>query len=482
MAQPLNLPPFAHENPKDFLYQRKGPWPQPSPGHPMGVAPAVLHLPEAETEDWNAHIGSRYLWTLLTYWPQAAAYALTHPGVSPVDDAAFTHLLCDGVLSRFLDPHLDSADEATFAAQRTAAGPGATLYKCDFTCMGYVTPYPGMYCTPTVALLQKSDDGTFKTLAIAVNNLAVTPSDTHAWQLAKPFVLQGAAHRLILSIHPILHFPMDAVNAITKTSLPMNHVLFKLLIPHLRWTLVLDNMALEGAFSIVNNYQWQVYGCFVGAGDAMRDLAVAGYHGIAGNSSYPAYTWARQRHTIHSNYGVFLDRYWEVIHTFVAGVVAQIPAAEHDHIRRWADYVCKHVTGFPDGSGIMNGSTLSETVATIIWDLSAAHAEDHWDFTRTPINQVPMRMRVPPPAAVTAPQSNPRTWNTFTDVLKYKMAQKMFFAPSNLALLQDTRYGFGNPALDALNNQFLQDLRNLDANPPTRRYIPLHQIACSIQY
>lgn len=38
-------------NPKDFLYGRKGPWPQPCPDHPYDESPAVIHLPLIEWID-----------------------------------------------------------------------------------------------------------------------------------------------------------------------------------------------------------------------------------------------------------------------------------------------------------------------------------------------------------------------------------------------------------------------------------------------
>ena len=36
---------FEDLPPEDFLYDRRGPWPQPSPNHPFGEAPGVLHIP-----------------------------------------------------------------------------------------------------------------------------------------------------------------------------------------------------------------------------------------------------------------------------------------------------------------------------------------------------------------------------------------------------------------------------------------------------
>jgi len=50
--------------PSDFLYGRKGPWPQPSPDHPFGESPAVLKVPLREVLDWWLFVGLRYIFTL----------------------------------------------------------------------------------------------------------------------------------------------------------------------------------------------------------------------------------------------------------------------------------------------------------------------------------------------------------------------------------------------------------------------------------
>jgi hypothetical protein len=94
-------PPYTQD---DFMFGRKGPWPQPSPSHPLGQAPAVVHLPFADQVDWQLHIGLRYLATLLLYWPIAAAKTAEHPGLADVDDPTFDRLLTTGIYSKSLTP------------------------------------------------------------------------------------------------------------------------------------------------------------------------------------------------------------------------------------------------------------------------------------------------------------------------------------------------------------------------------------------
>ena len=44
-------------SPDQFLYGRKGPWPQPSPSHPLVEACEVLTIPPNEMLLWNSTIG-----------------------------------------------------------------------------------------------------------------------------------------------------------------------------------------------------------------------------------------------------------------------------------------------------------------------------------------------------------------------------------------------------------------------------------------
>ena len=74
------------ELPDQFLYSREGPWPQPSPSHPLICADEVLNIPPIETLLFNETIGARYLQSQLAYPPLAAQYAADvrdWKGVSP---------------------------------------------------------------------------------------------------------------------------------------------------------------------------------------------------------------------------------------------------------------------------------------------------------------------------------------------------------------------------------------------------------------
>lgn len=61
----------------------------------------------------------------------------------------------------------------------------------------------------------------------------------------------------------------------------------------------------------------------------------------------------------------------------------------------------------------------------------------------------------------------------------------MFFVARNVSLLKDVRYDFNKPGeekLRGLNERFLKELHETERNLKVYNYIPLDQIARSIQY
>ena len=96
---------------KDFLYQRKGPWPQPAPVHPLGEAPAVLHLPFKEQVEFGLFIGSRYVADIAFYWPIALKFALEHRGLQTVTNEEVGNIVEKSLFSKFLNPNLDPVDQ-----------------------------------------------------------------------------------------------------------------------------------------------------------------------------------------------------------------------------------------------------------------------------------------------------------------------------------------------------------------------------------
>ncbi|WP_394202987.1 hypothetical protein [Shewanella waksmanii] len=463
----------------DFLYSRKGPWPQPSPVHPWGESPAVIHVPLRERLDWWFWIGSRYLiYLLLT--PYYAVKALMLRGLKPVSDSEFEQFFNQSMLVKFITSQLDDVDRDVFNG--ILQQEQQNWHIVDFQAVESVKPFKGIHVSATKTLLYQQGDR-FKVRAIYIDATAsvISPDDS-GWALAKYFVLQGGALCSTLVTHPLQHFPFDSINAITKTALPKTHVLHQLLTPHMRFTLPLENAVLNYKSSLLQSKWYMVYAPYPGGPSGLRDLLVDGYKGIKGNLSYPPFSYQMDAPNVEGPYGIYLTRYYEVIFAFVKRVLHHVEPDDF-WVAKWADYCHQHVKAFPASDKIFEGDTLARAVATYIFTVSVSHSVDHYSYGKFNKRQIPLRIRQSPPTASTSmkPRSQLVTWY---DMMKYFMADRLFFSPTTITTLAESQYAF----MDSEQQQAVEEFKTallIAENELIERgvnYMPLDEIAASIQF
>ncbi|EQC49229.1 lipoxygenase domain protein [Bacteriovorax sp. BSW11_IV] len=478
-------PLFRNEElgPDDYLYGRKGPWPQPSPDHPHGEAYAVIHLPFVEQLDWWFHVGLRYVVSLgLTPWMFLKAFFMG--GLKPVSDQKFHEILTNTMMSKFITPKLDEEDYENF---KELMKQGESYVITDLQAVRTVKAYKGLYVCPTKTLMREVGHEEYEVVGIYVfkTKALLTPEDGQAWELAKYFVLQGGAICATLVVHPNLHFPLDSINAITKTALPKKHILFKLLKPHLRFTLMLENAVLTFKTSVIRNKKWMSYAPYPGAYEGLRDLLVEGFRGIPGNESYPPYHFPLTPPKVYGKYGDFQNAYYEVIYSFVKSVLKNVKS-DDVHVLNWADYIAHHVPGFPKGKDIFKGDTFYQCITSYIWSVTIGHSIDHYNYAQQSVQEIPVRLRQSPPKKGDAMISRKNLVTTI-DQMKYLMCMKMFFGPTNVTRLIDCDYDFTgdhNKEYKKIVTEFKSQLLELEKKLDSKglKYIPLNEIAASIQY
>ncbi len=495
----------------DYLYERRGPWPQPLPSHPFGLSPAVVHVPRNEVWRWQWRIGLRYFITLITFWFWAAIYAFRNRSLKPVSDSEFEDLLTHSSLSKFLSNELNEREKypknekLDIFKEFLDAHPQEKFYVVDFSLLTKLKPYPGIYAVPTMSLFKgELVNGTRKVVAVYLYDTKkmFTPADGNAWELAKYFALQSGAVRIASSAHANLHFPYDSINAISKSSLPKDSVILRLLLPHLDLTLELNYAVLNSGTSPMLNKQYLPYSAFPADAAGLGGMFIDGYNGMEGNPSYEPYEFHAIPKDIYTDYGTFLFAYYDTILDFVNKVVAEIPKDEYVDLQVWVDYIRTWVNDFPHKDKFFDAAgnfivkevdtptnksvfVIAEVIANIVWDLSVGHAADHYDYSNININQAPLRMRVPPPDSKDIPPLDRKKLINWIDIFKHHYERKMFFAPRNVTFLKDVRYDFHKPheeKLRKLNDEFLKNLKKTEANLTVYNYIPLDQITPSIQY
>jgi hypothetical protein len=466
-------------SPKDFYKNRKGPWPQPSPVHPWGESPAVLKLPLSETIDWWTFIGSRYVATLgLT--PYYFLKGLLNPGLKEVNDDKFEWFFNETMLCKFLTPNLDKVDKDIF---KDVLNQDKEWFIADLEAVRVVKPFKGIHCSASKTLLYK-ENGCFKIECIYIDKSEEIfwPNDGDAWELAKYFVLQGGALCSTLVTHPNQHFPVDSINAIVKTSLPKKHPLYRLLRPHLRFTLALENAVLNYKSSLLKEKKWMVYAPYPGGSDGLRDLLVEGYKGIKGNASYPPFSFPMKEPNLETKYGVYLRTYYRVISDFVKEIVKTVPQDDIWTIR-WADYVNKHVPDFPSGDIIFKNDNLHKAVTSYLFIVTVGHSVDHYNYGSLDKREIPLRIRQKPPVKGIKMKKRSKLCSA-TDLMKYYMADVLFFSPTTVTSLIKTEYNFDEKSQKDAVKKFKKDLVKAEKELIKNNiyYMPLKKIAASIQF
>jgi hypothetical protein len=466
--------------PVAFLYNRMGPWPQPSSSHPLLEAPEVLNIPPVEEMQWNATIGLRYAETLAGWPPAAAEYAIENSSYTAPNDERFNTILFETVYTRFLLPPDD--DEVSLFISLFKGQPWFSeklkWWKYDFRAMELVEPIPGCYCAPTVLVIAEEPSGSRTCRAIQINQLTILPHHP-AWTAAKIFALQGAAYHILFVVHPALHFPMDSVNAITKTAVPMTHPLFQAIYPHTTYTLPLDNAVLESPISVVNNNAATWFDPLTADAYNLKLLFGAGYAGLPKYpKSYPKYDYMKPQYGFDSDYGRWLKAYFDVFESFALEIAKRIFALKptDSYVERWVNYLHTYIYGFPSAQEVMgNAEVLARILAIYMWDVSVAHGADHWSFgTQVEVREKFLRIRIKPPTSIDEPPPQPGSVATIEDLYRASITQQMFFLPFAITPnLYEVRYAFLDPALYKSQFAFKNNLVAVSTQSGLKQYQPL---------
>jgi hypothetical protein len=460
---------------------------EPSPRYPGKDASTVLKYPKEERVDFAIHVLSRVAWQICTGWVQSVYEALAGEGLDEVSDAELTRILTDTVFSRCLSADLNASDREVFGSLLAQMGPDRIALKIDLGALRCLEPLEGRYVAPSVTLLSRSsasasggpDD--FRVEAIWINGLLMTRELGGAWELSKYFVLQGVASTMVLHKHPRTHFPMDAINAISKSELPAGHPLLELILPHTWLTLPLNWRVQWSPHSVLSNQQELIYSPFATTGESNFRFKALGITGIEGDESCRKYRYPLRPETdVATPLSGFYDTYFEAILRLSTEVCERI-GADDPWVKRWAAAISRHVEGFPGEDEIFSGDTLARAVAFFIFDVSVMHATEHYSYSRLGVRQVPFCLRVPPPVSRHMPPVDRSKLVKPIDIFRHSMAKKMFFTPSNVSRLGEVHYEFADPGLKRAALRFRHELEQLDGATP-RRYIPLAMISASIQY
>jgi len=458
----------------------QGPWPQ-APWLTTELYPPVLHLP---TEDRREHFrlnAARYLGQIVRLTPGAALRARRGGRLEAIDDRRFIELMTRTSLGQFVTPGLQEHDVRAFCE---VLGSSATqgLARIDLSVAPSEHALPGIFVAPIVVLLRSEGADSYTALAIRVGERVIRPGEGPSWELARYFTLQAAQARLVLTAHPRLHFPNDVINAVSRSVLPEPHVLRQLLQPHMEFTLGLHEAVIHHRRSVLHNSQREVYTPFPYTTEGIHALVGAGRMGLPGNDAWPEYRFGTGLFGDHVPYGRFRRDWFEQVLEFVTRITSLIPAGDA-HVRSWAEHIHGWVPGFPSGEEIFQEGQLARAVASYVCQVSVYHSGDHHSYAAIPLEQMPWRLRVPPPDRQ-APEA-PLDLDALVspeDFFRHQLGHAMFFKPALLRSLRKVRYSFeAAPAREAVT-RLLLSMDTLDAQWKGSGFPSSREIAPSLQY
>ncbi|MGH1471793.1 MAG: hypothetical protein ACRBCS_11400 [Cellvibrionaceae bacterium] len=529
----------------ELLYDSRGPWPTPAPGRALSEYAEVTNLPVEETNDWSKNVSRKYLWIIMTkFIPGLWESYITSDGhYDKFDDDTFNTHITNGMYSKFLSP-LELGDTELFANKIPDINDNPDEFmKMDFSMMEWLCTktLPGVYAAPTIVLFKVNPSATNKALpaytAVAIHiyqtdenqkkiletadTIIPTPapsqqtnsSHNNRWDLAKYFAIQGAVHRINMTEHGKLHFPFDTINAITKSIFPTSHPLFRLLLPHLRLSLPVNNTVLEGKYSLLSRTNWVVYSPFAAEGKYTRKLIPDAYVGRKDKPlSFPEYLFPEKPTYPHTSFGIFLEKNYIIFREFVTAVIHETLTSSYkkddetgqkkhwEFIALWAESISEWVPGFPKREDFLtedednhsistNRDKLIDVVSLMLWNLTVAHSADHAGFARSGQRRNVFRIHVPPPLKGTEVKDNfysklVTRWDLFQSYLTHQL----FYKPHNTVNLVDVQYDFsGHPndlRIQELRNTLIRKLKECDESERTRdESLPrLDEVSSSIQY
>jgi hypothetical protein len=455
-----------------------GPWPQEPILHP-DFPPAVLKVGRADIEDHVRTNVTRFLGQIMLMTPKAAWRARRGPRIQPVSDDAFESILTQTAFAQFLLPIVAPQERDAFADD-LKAHPDALFATMDFSGFAEFRPLPGVYSAPTVVLLRQRSELDWAVVAIRCGQYVFHPDDGARWELAKYFVLQGAQFQLIHIVHPRLHFPLDAVNALTRSLLPENHRLKCLLDPHFRYTLGLHKAVIHHQRGALHNNQRELGVGFTFETSSMHEGVALGMRG-RGDAAYQPYMFNGVHIGTHTAYGRYRQAWYHHVLDFTRKIVATFELGDVD-ITRWADAISEWVPGFPDGTAIWRDDVLARTLATIISTLSVFHTADHHSYSKIPLTYLPWRLRHRPPD-----NSGPKALDLKSLILpedhfRAILMHAMYFRPVIRSRLSCAKYSFGLPAARDAAAEFLDGMAALDRTWREYGFATSDEIAASIQF
>nr|XP_046272769.1 arachidonate 12-lipoxygenase, 12R-type-like [Scatophagus argus]XP_046272778.1 arachidonate 12-lipoxygenase, 12R-type-like [Scatophagus argus]XP_046272785.1 arachidonate 12-lipoxygenase, 12R-type-like [Scatophagus argus]XP_046272795.1 arachidonate 12-lipoxygenase, 12R-type-like [Scatophagus argus] len=288
------------------------------------------------------------------------------------------------------------------------------------------------YLMAPLVLLHKTPDDTLMPIAIqlkqtpAEDNPIFFPTDSeYDWLLAKIFVRSADFSEHQLNVHLLrTHLLAEVFAVALLRNVPMVHPLYKLLIPHTRYTLQINHLARLLLIS-----ETGVFTQFAASGgEGMMTLLKRSLSSLTYSSLCVPDDIAERGLEDLPNFYYRDDglRLWEIIHGFVQGVLSyyyknDAEVLKDSELQKWIIDIFEHGVLSQTGTGFPQSLTtvdeLVKFVTMVIFTCSAQHAavnSGQYDYGGWMPN-TPISLQLPPPTTK-GTTSEATMLKTFPDV------------------------------------------------------------------
>uniref|UniRef100_A0A3B4EEJ1 Lipoxygenase domain-containing protein n=1 Tax=Pygocentrus nattereri TaxID=42514 RepID=A0A3B4EEJ1_PYGNA len=293
------------------------------------------------------------------------------------------------------------------------------IFLCDYArlggIVGNVIDGIQQYLAAPLCLLFSNPQGKLLPIAIQLKqkpeaqNPIFLPTDSkHDWLLAKLFVRNAEFNENAVNFHLLrTHLLAEVFTMATLRALPSVHPLFKLLFPHIRYTLQINIMGRKLLIDLPSLYIFTTQNCAIGIKGMItlmrRATASLTYSSLCLPDNIKERGLENIPHYYYRDDGLKL---WNIIHKFVNGVVAHYytdrDVQEDSELQTWLTEIVEH--GFLKNDNRIPKSfhTVAELVkfvTMLIFTVSAQHAavnNGQFDFGAWMPN-FPSTMKAPPP-------------------------------------------------------------------------------------
>lgn len=261
----------------------------------------------------------------------------------------------------------------------------------DTTIMDTIIPLPKYDCIGLKAYFDKGDRRLLR-ISVPSQGYTLEPNDSQHWNVAKLFLMQNAHLLIKFAMHAYVHFPLDAVISIFRSSFDDPHnPIIQLIKPHLEFVYAINNNVLRSQGSVLNV---NTTSCCYNAQPCDRknvDKLISW-----GNTKYRRPFGYIPDPQFQESYDVILKFATTVVKTYLGSGEGkeQKGSSPEDRCTKFCHQLNQYLQYGITEEDMTKPEVLGNIIADFVFKSSLRHSADHQGVLHVPITNQPMAIRL----------------------------------------------------------------------------------------